>query len=433
MTELDLERDLPEDFEGRIVVIGGCRYRIGSLLGVGAEVIAHTLINCRSGLPLLVIKIPRDQAAALVDRTRVLQIVGKLKASKDISHLIPNQQLLVLHGGVFEVQDNGSSAAADPETSSLLDQAMTFFESKAYEEAQQIYTSILQRNPSDTSALMGSAAVLVEMGNAWDALPIMQEIIAIEPNFCGYYQSYISVLCRCPYPRAIIEIADRMKSVFPYQCAADDVIAEAYLECGQPQQARDLLTTSPKKLDPDRRDSLDKRVRLQLKGSKAAARFNQTAQRAIIKEKWKEAIIALERACRLDPYDPYSRANLAFTLRRTGEYKSAAALLSSLGTIISTGYAQAIHFNTGLALLQAGEKETAIKVLVSAVNHVVSQSDGPLMEADLPGVAIWIKEEYIQEERIRTAYAILAQLADATSHAETAWLLQQYAVFANET
>lgn len=394
MTELDLERDLPEDFEGRNVVIDGCHYTIGSFLGEGVDRITHNLINSRSGLSLLVIKIFRDQGNALAYGANVMQTMGALKGNKELSGIIPNQRLLQLHGGVFEIQDNVGNWGDNPEVSALIEQASLSFENKKYEEAQRIYTDILRRNPGHTVALNNLAATLVETGSPFDALPLMEEILTIEPNVCHYYQAYISVAGSCPYPRLAIEIAERMKTLFPYQCEIDDTIAEAYLECGEPQQARDLLERSLKEFDVDRKNTLDERIRRQLKGSEAAVKFSHAALQTIEKGHFAEAINALTEACKLHPYDPYSRANLGFTLRKTGEYKNAAMLLSTLEILIRAEHLPAIRFNAGLAFLQAGEKEEAANLLLAAVTLAESYSDGSIEEADLPGAAIWIEGKY---------------------------------------
>ena len=121
-------------------------------------------------------------------------------------------------------------------------------------------------------------------------------------------------------------------------------------------------------------------------------------------------------------------------MRKNGEYAQAAVLLASVQRLISKGYHHAIRFNTGLALLQAGENELAIKSLVSAVKLAVSGHEGPITEGDLPGAGTWITEKFIQEERVQTVLPILAQLADtdAANQPEVAWLLQLYADFCHD-
>src|SRR5215831_11194032 len=118
MEELDLTRDLPEEFEGKVVVIDDTRYRIGSLMGEGHESFVHGLVNSRSGIAFLVIKILRDQDA-LDHYTELMRTMGP--AMGGLEGTIPYTRLLSLHGGIFLIQKNHSNQDRFPDETALRD------------------------------------------------------------------------------------------------------------------------------------------------------------------------------------------------------------------------------------------------------------------------------------------------------------------------
>jgi tetratricopeptide (TPR) repeat protein len=220
-----------------------------------------------------------------------------------------------------------------------------------------------------------------------------------------------------------------MKELFPYQSASDDVAAEAWLECGEPDQAALILAeTRGEPADPERRAALRKRIEQQTAGARAALPFARDGYAHLQGGRVDLAVNAFELACRSHPYDPYLRADLAFSLRRAGDPKSAASLLMSLVRIIPIQYLPAVYFNTGLALLQSGEEALARQMLTDVAGLIGAHLQEPVSEMDLPGPAVAITEEgALVEEQLAIAYELLRPLAEHDGDPALAWLLRQYA------
>jgi len=161
MLELDLRRDTPEEYEGRLVSIDGGEYRIGSFLGEGVTCITHSLVNIKSGLDLLVIKIIKNQPVANTIS----------KPALDLSELeaVPNHRLLELHGGTFQIADKVAGEYEAPaDARALLKRGDLLLRGGNLEAARDVYLGILSRYPVDIPMMSWYSTTSDGRWRAWD-------------------------------------------------------------------------------------------------------------------------------------------------------------------------------------------------------------------------------------------------------------------------
>ncbi|MFC8449795.1 tetratricopeptide repeat protein [Kitasatospora sp. NPDC057223] len=184
---LDPESHDPEEYEGKTVVIDGCRYDVGEQVGAGASKFVHLLRNRRSGLCLSVLAIYRDPEAGREELKREL-------AAKSVAGLlglgvVPNIRQISLPGAPAHLQDYVGPFEAEPSPHLLA--AQQLLAEERWAEAVSALSIVLRERPDHTVALNNTAYALARLGRPEHAVELMDHALEVEPNYLPYLRSYI--------------------------------------------------------------------------------------------------------------------------------------------------------------------------------------------------------------------------------------------------
>jgi tetratricopeptide (TPR) repeat protein len=318
-TLLDLVTHRPHEYEGKTVVLGGARYRVGPCLGQGAERIVHPLTNTESGLTLHVMKVFRDQRRIAKDAAARMRNEAELRRYFGTS--VPDSWMEQSHNGWFEVQD----AAHPLMPARELGPADLAHEAGAQAaqdgrpvEAVRHYLEALEHSPEHTHALVGAASVLAQLGDPAKALALHERALVVEPNFCAYYLSLAVFAYELGVPFMTIRAYEALKQRFPYQDLVDDVAAAAYLSCGEPDEALDILAeTGRTDLDEETITRIREHATALKTGRQRAADAWRRASAAVVAGDVPATRAALDEAHSLDPADPWLGINEALLCVRS--------------------------------------------------------------------------------------------------------------------
>lgn len=180
---LNTSLHLPEEYEGKSIILNNTEYIIGEFMSQGASKNVHKLINKKSGICSHVIKINRD-------------IYNKyLLYSELLGHAIA-RKIRLASMQIF-LADNGDKTYHIQELvtfnrecdSALLQKGKSAFESKNYKEACSLFQDLLKsENPYNTEALLGIFLCSVIANESEEYRYILDKIIEIEPNSSYYYE-----------------------------------------------------------------------------------------------------------------------------------------------------------------------------------------------------------------------------------------------------
>lgn len=312
---LDLAACRPHEYEGKVVAMGGARYRIGPCLGQGAEKIVHPLINTVSGLTLHVIKIFRDQKEiakqAAVRERRLTEMRRYFGTS------VPDSWMEQSHNGWFEVQDAvGALLPAReplPADAAHVGGAVAEREGRPA-EALRHYLEALRHGPGHTHALVGAARVQALLGRSADALVLHERALLVEPNYCTYYLSLAVLAYEVGVPYRTIQAYEAMKQRFPYRETLDEIAAAAYVSCGEPDEALHIIADSGRDdLDEETVTLIRERATALKEGRQRAAGAWQRASAAVVARDAATTRAALQEALSLNPGDPWLVVNEALS------------------------------------------------------------------------------------------------------------------------
>jgi tetratricopeptide (TPR) repeat protein len=306
---LDLAKQDPEEFEGKIVVYSGCEYRVGAYLGTGAEKIVHKLVNLKSGLTFLVIKIFR---AGLSDErlADLLDIMDKLTSDRELARIITPSAYVHAHGGVLEIQPYlGSDFDPDPNVMQLLHRARTQQDSGDVRGAESIYKQVLAINPWHTFALTNLAGVQQMQGDVAAPYSSMSKVLATEPNLLLYQVLFVKACAAAGAVRDGLEQFERTRIQFPYRHDLDATAARLYIVRGDLQQVAGLLTGGH--IDGEEATSIKRQLDEAEASARAAQRYVRQARALVQESRFDGVAELLEQALRIHRNDPATALNLA--------------------------------------------------------------------------------------------------------------------------
>lgn len=320
-TLLDLVEHGPHQYEGKIVMLGGARYRVGPILGQGAERIVHPLTNTVSGLTLHVMKVFRDQQQIAKDAAA--RMLHEAEFRRYFGTSVPDSWLEQSHNGWFEVQD-ATQALLPPRKPDPADLALgagaAAQEDGRPAEALRHFLRALQQRPEHTHALVGAATLLAQLGDPAEALALHQRALDVEPNYCAYYLSFVVIAYELKVPFMTVQAWEAMKQRFPYQESVDEVAAAAYLSCGEPDEALEILADSGRTdMDEESITWIRERATALKTGRQHAAAAWQTASAAVVAGDTSATREALDEAHSLDPADPWLAVNEALLRLRSNQ------------------------------------------------------------------------------------------------------------------
>jgi Flp pilus assembly protein TadD len=193
-------------------------------------------------------------------------------------------------------------------------------------------------------------------------------------------------------------------------------------------------------LDSADKDRLITKVRVAAE-AKSTARVLLNEARSLVQHGDPTRVVAaLERARAIDQYDPLLITNLAFNLARVNRCHEAVPLLLHAATHGLLHWAKVCYANAAFCVMEAGELQTAMILLGSAMSQIEAELQGRQMEnltADLPGKGIWVDEQSIVEERLDSAarlvvLSVRAYEKESTMLEEAASLARLYAKVVNQ-
>jgi tetratricopeptide (TPR) repeat protein len=438
MESLDLNAHDPEEYEGKVVIRKRTEYVVGAYLGSGAERITHKLINRASGLCLHVLKIWRRSDLGYVPS----QIRAKLAAGGtshfDFAKIVPVSIEIELPGGRAEMQvyaggSNDESTRADKLTEKgdgLLDNSQPQEAIAAYEEA-------LAENPHHTHALVNMAAAHARLDDLAGAYHAAAQAANIEPNYPLYRRALIEYLAAQGLARLALDEFRAARENFPNLFDFDDLGAELFLICGEPESA--LACAEECLLDSADKDRLITKVRVAVEAKSRARDLLNEARSLVQHADPPRVVAALERARAIDQYDPLLITNLAFNLARAGRCHEAIPLLFHAATHGPLHWSKVCYANAAFCAMEDGDLQSAMILLGSAMSQIDAELQGSQMEdltADLPGKGIWVDEQSIVEERLDSAarlvvLSVRAYEKESTMPEEAASLARLYGKVAN--
>ncbi len=212
----------PEEYEGKGVVIRGCQYELGRLVGSGGSKFVHLLRNRRSGLTLMVLKVFRDPENARGELARELAAYG-LDQMLGFGQ-VPNLMEVALDGAVAHVQDYHGPYEPAPRAELLRGQE--FLKAGRWAEGVAALEVAVQAQPDHTVALNNCAFGLVRLERLAEAIDLMARVIEIEPNYLPYLQSYVEYAAMARRPVEVLDGFVRIRERYPHNHSCDDLAAQ---------------------------------------------------------------------------------------------------------------------------------------------------------------------------------------------------------------
>jgi len=390
---LDLQRDGPEDFEGRIVVWNDTNYVVGPYVGSGATKFVYELINQQSGLCFHVIKIWRSLEQAK-------QHVGKLdmRSLADLDVVAATYQVFA-QGGSFDIQPYfGPYEDAGSPQRAVMAEADKSAKANDPARALELYDRVLASNEYHTSALNNRAWALQEMGQVTSAFNSVWLAVTIEPNHPPYYRSLLSLGIHLGYLRACrVQFSEWKRRLF--LTGKDYSLGiQTYLACGEPSKARDLLTEGKKfckrtKFSSDE-EAIDEALDKKKKAEELIANGGRSGNTSLERDNAMAGV--LRNAIQLYPYDVRSHANLAFTLFRTGAAEEARDVVLSLIHVVPVKLIPVCMVHAAFCEIKSSNVAKALAILKDAMDILLSQvTDGsPIDPWAAPRPAIWIGNDW---------------------------------------
>ena len=491
---LDLAVHDPEEWEGKYIDVGGAQYTIGAQIGAGASKIVNRLVNDRSGLSELALKVWRDPSAGGPEGAEALR---SLHGAAGMTTTLPSEVTFWAHGGCLQLQQFFGLSTADPKLSKLMDDAeelllsthavemrggkelklsreraplrrqafqtlslvdMEFddpagyrmdeyrsgnFEvggrplraftsrlrqrlggSSALEQAMDVYLDVLRENPEHSEALHNAAGLYAVAGFIDHASQLETRVVLIEPNYLPYHQACAYYSSEAGLPRRALVVFEQAREKFPYAHDQDRLACEAYLKCGEPERAAELLDSA--KADEALRASVAAAVR----GHEAARELLEAGSRRFVEGDTEASRRAVEQASREAPADLRVRATMALFRRADGDPAAALDELLHVHDLARLGGPGMHCLSTAAACaLEVGDLERAADLLDRAWRLMQAYHDdaSPIDPDWIPGIAVFFAPDRTFE-RPMSAMAELLENAVRDREAEApAALIEAYA------
>ena len=229
--------------------------------------------------------------------------------------------------------------------------------------------------------------------------------IEIEPNYAKLRGQQIVIAFRATRRREALELFQELKARYPLLDDYDGFGIQAYLICGEPQQALDLLqhNTLPKQ-DAEQLLTV---ITNALEVKQQMEKLGEAVEKSQINEAdLRELLEELYKAYRTDPL---IQANLGSALYRAGQYQRAAQLLLAAGGGIADGLTPYCGVNLAFALLKISAWEPAMEMLTDLMNEVSSKAaqGAAVSPSEVPGLGHWFAEKGVLKSKQQSSYQIL--------------------------
>jgi hypothetical protein len=368
VTELDLQSDDPEEYEGRVVRLDGAEYEIGPYLGEGGERFVHELVNRRFGRSTHVILILRDQENAACISAQLRENLEKLR-SFGLS-VVHDHITVRAHGGVFELREGLHLTEVESEMGSAVNAGRD-------NEAAALAEHILATETDNFVALNVLAFVAGKRGDPLAGLRLALAALRIEPNT----KASKVVAMRCALTAGAFETFwwqfEDLVTKWPNEHSADELAATAYLTVGTPEKATGL------RLDGELAEHVQQAVRAKEEADevmRASFALQDTPD-----QNGRNRDI-LETAYRLYDRSPYIAVNYGLALMRCDQGRAAHDVLAKIVPVLATRLRAEVIGYMAFGLAIDHDWAGAYRLLDCLTTLL---DDEAIKPADLPGWPLW--------------------------------------------
>jgi N-acetylneuraminic acid mutarotase/tetratricopeptide (TPR) repeat protein len=417
MEQLDLTRHTPDEFAGKSVTITGRDYTIGPRFKKSTEGYAHFLVNDLSGLCVHLVQIrpeyqsnPAAALAASREKARETAALRTDMLRKGEALTIPLMSVIEGNGGSFELHETLWGQFGHKKEDSLereaFDLAVSLSEAGSKHAAANGLKALLERHPNHALALALLAGVVSELNDQPSARQMFARAIEIEPNYAKLRGQQIVIAFNATRRREALELFQELKARYPLLDDYDGFGIHAYLVCGEPRLALDLLqqNTLPKQ-------DAEQLLVLITNAHEVKQQMEKLGD-AVEKSQINEADLCelLGELHKVYPSDPMIQANLGSALYRAGQYQRAAELLLAAGGGIADGLTPYCGVNLAFALLKISAWEPAMEMLTDLMNEVSSKAarGAAVSPSEVPGLGHWFAEKGVLKSKQLSSYQILA-------------------------
>ena len=427
MEQLDLKRHTPEEFVGKSVTITGRDYTIGPRFKKSTDGYAHFLVNDLSGLCVHLVQIrpeyqsnPSAALEASREKARETASLRTQMLRKGEALTIPFISVIEGNGGSFELHETlwsqFSHKKEDSAERESFDLAVSLSEAGSKHAAANGLKALLERHPNHALALGLLAGVLCDLNDQASARQMFARALEIEPNYAKLRGQQIALAFRATRRREAIELFQELKARYPLLDDYDGFGIQAYLICGEAQQALDLLQRNT--LPKQDAEQLLTPISNALEVKQQMEKLGEAVEKSQINEADLRGLLeALHKAY---PTDPMIQANLGSALYRAGQYQRAAELLLAAGGGIADGLTPYCGVNLAFALIKISAWEPAMEMLTDLMNEVSSKAaqGAAVSPSEVPGLGHWFAEKGVLKSKQQSSYQILAAAMAACPNQE---------------
>jgi tetratricopeptide (TPR) repeat protein len=415
MEQLDLRRHAPEEFVGKSVTIDGRDYTIGPRFG-GDQGYAHFLINELSGLCLHFVQIgkeylsnPSRALTASRDKARETASLRSNMLRNGEAITLPFISVIEGNGGSFELHETTWGAFGHSQDSpgrEAIDLAVSQSEAGDPRSAAAGLMALLESHPNHSVALGLLAGVTCDLNDQASAQQMFARSIEIEPNYAKFRGQQIVVALRATRRRRALELFQELKVRYPLLDDYDGFGISAYLICGEPRQALDLLRLNT--LPQQDAEQLLAQITYALDVKQQLSKLEGAIGKSLVDET--DLLEFLEALFKAYPSDPMIQANLGSALYRCGQYQRAVELLLSACGGITDGLSMCCGVNLAFALLKISRWEPAMETLSDVMGSVLETARRTEMNPiDVPGLVDWFAENTVLRSRHNSSCKALVE------------------------
>lgn len=404
MQELDLRADSPNQFEGKIIRVGGKTYRIGKAWKKSANGYNHFLINEDTKLCLHMFQVRleyRNSPVGALEASRLkLMTTSSAHAAavkEGESYALMPFRIMESNGGSYEVHeipwcafDKTIGCAYNEPTQ----QAQRLVEEKNYSQARTLVAEVLRKQPDHTEALATYINCLIAEERVQEALQPSTMLLNLEPNYSNYWRIHLLCYLKSAEFEYVLSVLNNYIAQFPHQKEHHIFGIEAALNSGSPETAQSLLSEAAIN------ESTTAKLAIQINSlQEAKDKFVQLDANVSNERRYgaPELLDELQKILLEPPY-PLTLANLGLAYFNAGSYKQSAQLLWQVSQHVPKSMFPTCTFMIAFALAELGKWDTALSTLQLAVARLKADNL-ELKPEDVPGVALWFHQNGAIVER----------------------------------
>ena len=363
-----------EEFDGKVIIIDGCPYKLGSRIGSGTEKFVHQLVNLQTSLSHFVLKIHRgaeaDKSLAMMlfimdVKDEVCSTIGKGSS--------PDMMPVSWGNTNMHIQHNFNPREPDgPAYESLLE-ADRLYKNKDYDGAVDALNTTLGVNPNHSDAYGLAAIVMSAAGDFEMALEHIDRAISLEPNFRPYLSLAIDYSMRAYEFRYASDMCMRLVTKYPYDHDQDESAVLSFIAMGSPEMAATFRYR--RNLASVEHDSL---IEADIHAKNSAMPFWIAAREG--GRDRSERISNLAKAHEQYPSGALVRANFGLMNIHFGDLEKGLRILQgSVSCLPNEELAATAIANCAFGYFKKGEFVEGSDLLVKALRLMARRSDGPAL------------------------------------------------------